>query len=73
MLDPPNNHDLNTKISTLDNDKTDRGVFEERDDFFYYNMKNLPFFGQEKRSIFILGQGKATPLQHFCQGKRVDF
>ena len=34
MVGPPNNHDLTTKISTIDYCETGRGAFEECDSFF---------------------------------------
>ena len=72
MVGPPNNHDLTTKSSTNDYCETDRGAFENCDNFFTITCKNA-VFGQGKWSIFMLNQGKTTVFQHFCQGKRVGF
>ena len=59
-----------TKIKTFDLFKTDGGIFKKLQHFFL----NIVDFGvREKRSIFILTQGKTTLFLHFCQGKRVDF
>ena len=64
---------ITTKTGTIHYCENDRGVFEERDNFFTKNLKNLLFLAREKRFIFILGQGKTTFFQHFCHGKRVYF
>jgi len=57
MVGPLNEHDLTTKLSTIDYCKTGGDAFEECDHFFYHNMKNA-VFGQRKMVYFYVESGK---------------
>ena len=59
---------ITTKISTLDNLKTDRGVFNERD-YFLQIMRNSPFFWSGKGLLSFWVREKLPFLNSFVREK----
>ena len=73
MVGPPKYHDLTTKISTIDYCETDRGAFEECDNFFLPQYEKIAVFGQGKMVYFHVEPGKNYRFSALLSGKKGCF